>query len=135
MMTDLVFKTNYFDEIPNDVKAIIYKYTIPVPPPLPPKTEKYDFDLTELNYMKKLVSYYPTSYVLKKRYDKIMDIFDEYLTLYIYKCKDVPYSKLYHFNKLVKQFNQDHSTNVFKTKYKVQKRFGYPVFQKYYKRR
>jgi hypothetical protein len=135
MMTDLVFKTNYFDEIPNDVKAIIYKYTIPKPPPLPPTTEKYDFDLTELNYMKKLVNYYPTSYVLKKRYDKIMDIFDEYLTLYIYKNKDVPYSKLYAFNKLVKQFNQDHSTNVFKTKYKIEKRFGYPVSQKYYKRR
>lgn len=61
-----IFNTNYLDETPDDVKKKIYKYTIPKPPP--PKTEKYDFDITEIRYMDYMVKYLPTSYVMKKRY-------------------------------------------------------------------
>ena len=124
MMTDLVFKTNYFDETPDDIKAIIYKYTIPKPPPLPPKTEKYDFDIRNYRYMEHLVDYYPTSYVMKKRYNNIVNLFQKYRDDYIMEFKEAPYSKKYEFNKLVNQFCEEHSTEEFKKNYKIEKRNG-----------
>ena len=121
-MTNTIFNTNYFDETPDDIKKIIYKYCIPKPPPPPPKTEKYDFDIANYRYMEYLVDYYPTSYVMKKRYNNIVNLFQKYRDDYIVMFKEAPYSKKYEFNKLVKQFIQDHSTEEFKKNYKIEKR-------------
>lgn len=119
-----IFKTNYFDEMSDDVKMIIYKYSIPKPPPYPKKTEKYDLDIRNYRYMEHLVDYYPTSYVLKKRYNNICKLFEKYRNEYIMEFKDVPYSKKYEFNKLVEDFCEEHSTEQFKKNYKVEKRNG-----------
>ena len=123
-MTNTIFNTNYLDETPYDIKQIIYRYTIPKAPPLPPKTEKYDFDIRNYRYMAHLVDYYPTSYVMKKRYNNIFNLFQKYIDDYIMEFKEAPYSKKYEFNKLVKQFIQDHSTEEFKKNYKIEKRNG-----------
>ena len=130
-----IFNTNYLDETPDDVKKIIYKYTIPKPPPPPPKTEKYDFDITEIRYMDYMVKYLPTSYVMKKRYNNIDNLFQTYRDDYIMNLKDVPYSKLYDFNKKVKEFIQDHSTDDFRKKYKIERRNDIRISQKYLNRK
>lgn len=123
-MTNTIFNTNYFDETPDDIKKIIYKYCIPKAPPPPPKTEKYDFDIRNYRYMGDLVQYFPTSFVMKKRYNNITNLFQKYRDYYIMNLKEVPYSKKYEFNKLVKQYIQDHSTDEFKKNYKIEKRIG-----------
>lgn len=121
-MTNTIFKTNYFDETPDDIKKIIYQFTIPKPPPYPKQNKTYDFDIANYRYMEYLVDYYPTSYVMKKRYNNIVNLFQKYRDDYIMEFKEVPYSKKYEFNKLVKQFIQDHSTEEFKKNYKIEKR-------------
>ena len=133
-MTNTVFNTNYFDETPDDIKKIIYKYCIPEPPPPPPKTQIYDFDIRNYKYMERLVDYYPTSYVMKKRYNNIVNLFQKYRDDYIMEFKEAPYSKKYEFNKLVKDFIEDHSTEEFKKNYKIEKRNGIKRRFRYIKR-
>jgi len=130
-----IFTNNYLDETPEDIKQIIYKYSIPKAPPPPPKTEKYDFDIAEIRYMDYLVSYLPTSFVLKKRYNNINNLFEKYRDDYIMRLIEAPYSKKYEFNKLVKQFCDDHSTEYFRKKYKVQRQNGIRKRERYINRR
>lgn len=130
-----VFYNNYFTETPDDVKALIYKYTIPDPPPYPPDTKTYDFDIVNIQYMDHLVKYLPTSYVMKKRYNNISNLFQYYIDNFIMRSKPIPYSKKYQFNKLVYDFLDDHSTNEFRQKYKIEKRNGIRISQKYINRR
>ena len=130
-----IFNTNYLDETPDDVKKIIYKYTIPKAPPQPPKTEIYDFDIIEIRYMDYIVKYLPTSYVMKKRYNNINNLFEKYKNDYVMRLKETPYSKKYEFNKLVKQFIQDHSTDDFKKNYNIPRGNGYKKSQRYINRR
>lgn len=130
-----IFNTNYLDETPDDVKKIIYKYTIPKPPPPPPKTEKYDLDITDIRYMDYLVSYLPTSYVMKKRYNNIDNLFQKYRDDYVMRLIEAPYSKKYEFNKIVKEFIKDHSTEDFRKNYKIEKRNGFKKNQRYINRR
>lgn len=134
-MTNAVFNTNYFNEMPDDVKRIIYKYTIPEPPPYPEKNDMYEIDAVNYRYMTKLVEYTPTSYVLYKRYIKIRNLLEYYTKNFIMQNKELPYSKKYQFNKLVNEFCQDHSTNHFKSTYKIDTRNGIPMRQKYIKRK
>lgn len=129
-----IFNNNYLDETPEDIRQIIYRYSIPKAPPLPPKTEKYDFDISEIRYMDYLVEYLPTSYVMRKRYNNINNLFQKYRDDYIMRFIDVPYSKKYEFNKLVKQFCEDHSTDDFRKKYKIEKRNGIKIRQRYINR-
>ena len=133
-MTNTIFNTNYLDETPDDVKKIIYKYTIPKAPPPPPKTEIYDFDIKEIKYMYYLVEYLPTSYVMKKRYNNITKLFDKYRDDFIMNSKEVPYSKKYEFNNLVKQFCENHSTTYFRENYKIEKRNGVRRRERYINR-
>jgi len=133
-MTNNIFNTNYLDETPDDVKKIIYRYTIPKPPPPPPKTEKYDLDITDVRYMENLVDYYPTSYVMKKRYNNINNLFQKYIDDYIMRLIEMPYSKKYQFNKLVKEFIEEHSTNDFRKKYKIEMRNDIRIRQRYINR-
>lgn len=133
-MTNNIFNTNYIEEIPDDIKKIIYKYTIPKPPPPPPKTEKYDLDITDVRYMDYLVSYLPTSYVMKKRYNNIDNLFQKYRDDYIMRLIEVPYSKKYLFNKLVKEFIEEHSTKDFRKKYKIERRNDIKIRQRYINR-
>jgi len=135
LMMPTIFNTNYLDETPDDVKKIIYRYTIPKPPPPPPKTEKYDLDIRNFRFMDYLVDYYPTSYVMKKRYNNIINLFQKYRDDYIMNLKEVPYSKKYEFNKMVYDFCEDHSTEDFRKKYKIEKRNGIRKRERYINRK
>jgi len=131
-----MFKQNYFYEIPFDLKQKILYYTIPKPPPLPKDlNEKYDFDMMSVRQMDYLVHHYPTSYVMRKRYTNINKLLQYYIDNFIMKMRDVPYSKKYHFNKMVRDYCENHSTNEFKKNYKIELRNGIKVSQKYINRR
>lgn len=130
-----IFKSNYFEEIPDDIRKIIYRYTIPKPPPMPDKTEIYDFDMTELKYMDYLVNYTPTSFVMKKRYNILNNLFQSYLGKYMFRGINPPYSIKYEFNKMVKDYISEHSTNEFKKNYKVEIKNDMKVRQRYINRR
>ena len=130
-----MFKQNYFYEIPFDIQKIILNYTIPKPPPYPKQTEKYDFDMMSVRQMDYLVNHYPTSYVMRKRYTNIDKLLQYYIDNFILKMEDVPYSKIYQFNKMVKDFCEDHSTKEFKKNYKIELRNGIKLSQKYINRR
>jgi len=137
-MTNTIFETNYFNEMPTDLKQKILSYTIPKPPPLPLQQDlykEYEIDQISFRNMKYLVEYYPTSYVMKKRYNNIYNLFENYIDNYILLFKSIPYSKKYEFNKIVKEFCEDHSTQQFQKKYKIEKRNGFNVSQKYINRR
>ena len=135
-MTMTIFETNYFNEIPIDLKQKILYYTIPKPPPLPKDlNKKYDFNTITFRKMKYLVEHYPTSYVMKKRYNNIYNLFDNYVDNYVMKLKPIPYSKKYQFNKIVEKFCEDHSTPEFQKKYKMEKRNGFEVSQVYKNRK
>jgi|DEB0MinimDraft_6_1074348.scaffolds.fasta_scaffold13929_2 hypothetical protein len=135
-MTMTIFETNYFNEIPIDLKQKILYYTIPKPPPLPKDLNKtYDFNTITFRKMKYLVEHYPTSYVMKKRYNNIYNLFDNYVDNYVMKLKPIPYSKKYQFNKIVEKFCEDHSTPEFQKKYKMEKRNGFEVSQVYKNRK
>lgn len=134
-MTNTIFNTNYFDEMTDDIKMIIYKYSIPKPPPYPEKTKKYDFDIINIQHMDYIVNHYPTSYVMKKRYNNICNLFQYYIDNYIMRMKDVPYSKKFQLNKLVIDFCKDHSTIEFRKNYKIEKRNDIEIRQKYINRK
>ena len=130
-----MFKQNYFYEIPFDLKQKILYYTIPKPPPYPKPTEKYDFDMMSVRQMDYLVHHYPTSYVMRKRYSNINKLLQYYIDNFIMKMRDVPYSKKYQFNKMVRDYCENHSTNEFKKNYKIEVRNDIKVSQKYINRR
>jgi hypothetical protein len=130
-----MFKQNYFYEIPIDIQKIILDYTIPNPPEYPNPTEKYDFDMINVRQMDYLVNYFPTSYFMRKKYKNIDKLLQYYIDNFIIRMEDVPYSKIYQFNKMVKDFCEEHSTKEFKKNYKIETRNGIKVNQKYINRR
>jgi len=108
---------NYFYDLPKDIQSIIYNYTIPIPPIPPPITKKYSLDFKKLSYMDELVLNYPTSFLLRKRYNNIRLNFDYYFRNFIIKGVSIPFPDLYNLNKQIYDFCDDHSTYSFKKKF------------------
>tara|TARA_Y100000389_G_C17228110_1_gene396737 strand:- start:139 stop:627 length:489 start_codon:yes stop_codon:yes gene_type:complete len=125
MTNTTVFYKNYFNEIPNDLKNLIFKFTIPIPPLPPPPIQIYEIDLNRIRFMDYLVKYYYTSIVMKKKYNNIKDIFYKYINKYVMNYKNIPYSKCYEINKKVRDFCQDHSTIEYRKNYKIERQKWY----------
>lgn len=123
-MSNNIFKINFLDETPDDVKKIIYKYTIPPSPPMPEKTEIYNINIRKMRFMDYLVKYYDTSYEMKKIYNNITDLFYKLIDEYIMKLKNIPYSKCFSFNKLVTEFCYTHSSIQYRKNRKNRKQIG-----------